>query len=92
MSVVVDDAGSDHQTSRVDDPARLAAHPSDFDNLPAANSHVAVKCRETGPVDNFAVFDDQIVSHCASSAPVKFAGVDIVVQPRNYSLTRSLST
>src|SRR5688572_32765754 len=31
MGVVVDDARSDHHPIRIDDPARLAVHPSDLD-------------------------------------------------------------
>ena len=63
MRVVVDDAGSDHQAVRIDNPARLAAHSPHLDDPPAADGDVAVKARQAGTVNNFPVFDDQIVRH-----------------------------
>src|SRR5207249_1649105 len=92
MSVVVDDSRSDHQAIGIQHLARLSVHFSDLDDTTAADGDVAVKAGQAGPVNNLAVFDDQVVSHCSSYAVVKFAGVNTAILCRKYSLTCFLST
>src|SRR5437867_711728 len=92
MGVVVDDSGSDHQAVRIQHLARVSVHFSDLGDTTAADGDVAVKAGQAGPVNNLSVLDNQVVWHCSSYAAGKFAGVNIVVLCRKYSLTRLLST
>src|SRR2546428_5950065 len=93
MSMVVDDAGSDHQAIRIQHLARVSIHFSDLDDTTAADGDVAVKAGQAGTVNNLSVLDNQVVWHRSSCAAGKFAGVkNIVILRRKYSLTRLLST
>ena len=91
MRVVVDDSGSDHQAIRIQHLARLSIHFSDLYDTAAADGNVAVKARQSGPVDHFAVLDNHVICHCSSCMAGKFTGVHTVGLRRKYSLTRFLS-
>jgi hypothetical protein len=103
MSVVVDDAGSDHQAVRIQDLARLSVHFSDLDDTTAADGDVAVEAWQAGTVNHLAVLDNQIVWHCSSYAAGKRrvhapgpAAADrlrvwTVVSQQKYSMTHFLS-
>jgi hypothetical protein len=71
---------------------RRAANSSDLDDPPAAHSDVTVKPRQTGTVNNFSVFDDQIVRHRSSYTANKFACAITGVLRRKYSLPHLLPT
>jgi hypothetical protein len=90
--VVVDDPGSNHQAIRIQHLARVSIHFADLDDTTAADGDIAVKAWQAGPVNHLAVLDYQVVWHCSSYVAPNFAGVDIAILCRKYSLTRLLST
>jgi hypothetical protein len=68
MSVVVDDAGSDHQAICIQYSTRTSTHLADLDDTIAADGDVGVEARYAGAVNNLSVPDDKIVFHCFSFA------------------------
>jgi hypothetical protein len=66
--MVVDDSWSDHQAIRIQRLTRISAHFSDLGNTAPANRDITVEARQAGTVDNIAIFDNQVVCHCSSSA------------------------